>query len=43
MNVQLTPEIERIVADRVRSGLFTSESDVIREALLRSMTATRLN
>jgi antitoxin ParD1/3/4 len=31
MNVSLTPELERMVNDRVRSGLYASE--VVREAL----------
>jgi antitoxin ParD1/3/4 len=33
MNVSLTPELEQIVIKRVRSGLFASASEVIREAL----------
>ena len=33
MNVSLTPELERMVADKVRSGRYTSASEVIREAL----------
>ncbi len=33
MNVSLTPELERLVKDKVASGLYTSASEVIREAL----------
>lgn len=33
MNVSLTPELDRLVAEKVESGLYTSQSEVIREAL----------
>jgi antitoxin ParD1/3/4 len=33
MNVSLTPQLEQLVQDRVASGLYTSASEVIREAL----------
>lgn len=33
MNVSLTPELERIVKNKVDSGLYNSASEVIREAL----------
>jgi antitoxin ParD1/3/4 len=33
MNVSLTPELERLVQEKVSSGLYTSASEVIREAL----------
>lgn len=33
MNVSLTPELERIVRERVESGLYNNASEVIREAL----------
>ena len=33
MNVSLTPELERLVNDKVTSGLYTSASEVVREAL----------
>lgn len=33
MNVSLTPELERWVAEKVESGRYTSASEVIREAL----------
>lgn len=33
MNVSLTPELELLVNERVRSGLYNSASEVIRESL----------
>ena len=33
MNVSLTPELERFVQEKVRSGRYTSASEVVREAL----------
>ncbi len=33
MHVSLTPELERLVRDRVESGLYNNASEVIREAL----------
>ena len=33
MNVSLTPELETLVHDKVNSGLYTSASEVVREAL----------
>lgn len=33
MNVSLTPELESLVHDKVNSGLYTSASEVVREAL----------
>ncbi len=33
MNVSLTPELEKLVQDKVGSGRYTSASEVIREAL----------
>jgi antitoxin ParD1/3/4 len=33
MNISLTPQLEKLVQDRVKSGLYTSASEVIREAL----------
>lgn len=33
MNVSLTPELEELVAEKVRTGRYTSASEVIREAL----------
>ena len=33
MNVSLTPELEMMVQNKVRSGLYNNQSEVIREAL----------
>lgn len=33
MNVSLTPELERFVAERIASGLYRSGSEVVRAAL----------
>lgn len=33
MNVSLTPELEKLVNDKVKSGLYNSASEVIREGL----------
>ena len=33
MNVSLTPALEKLVNDRVRSGMYSSASEVVREAL----------
>jgi antitoxin ParD1/3/4 len=33
MDVTLTPELENLIQDKVASGLYTSEGEVIREAL----------
>ncbi len=33
MNVSLTPELERIISNKVDSGLYNSASEVIREGL----------
>ena len=33
MNVSLTPELERMVQDKVASGMYYSASEVIREGL----------
>jgi antitoxin ParD1/3/4 len=33
MNISLTPELERLVEKRVKSGLYASASEVIREGL----------
>jgi antitoxin ParD1/3/4 len=33
VNVSLTPELERLVQERVSSGLYNSASEVVREAL----------
>ena len=33
MNVSLTPELERLVNEKVESGLYQTASEVVREAL----------
>jgi antitoxin ParD1/3/4 len=33
MNVSLTPELERLVNDKVATGLYQTASEVVREAL----------
>lgn len=33
MNIILTPSLEKMVRDKVKSGLYTSASEVMREAL----------
>ena len=33
MNVSLTPELERLVQEKVKSGRYLSASEVVREAL----------
>ena len=33
MNISLTPELERLVADKVKSGMYQTSSEVIREGL----------
>jgi antitoxin ParD1/3/4 len=33
MTITLTPELERMIKERVQSGMYASESDVLREAL----------
>jgi antitoxin ParD1/3/4 len=33
MNISLTPELEKMVDERVKSGRYTSASEVVREAL----------
>ena len=35
MNVSLTPELERLVAEKVESGLYESPGEVVREGLRR--------
>jgi antitoxin ParD1/3/4 len=43
MNVSLTPELEKLVSDRVTSGRYASASEVIREALRLLEERDRLN
>lgn len=33
MNISLTPELERLVSDKVQSGLYQTASEVVREGL----------
>lgn len=33
MNVNLTPELEKLVQEKVASGLYNNQSEVVREAL----------
>jgi antitoxin ParD1/3/4 len=33
MNVSLTPELEKLVSEKIRSGLYQTASEVVREAL----------
>ena len=33
MNVNLTPELEKLIQDKVSSGLYNNQSEVVREAL----------
>ena len=33
MNISLTPELEKYIQEKVKSGLYTSVSEVIRESL----------
>ncbi|MBX3289542.1 MAG: type II toxin-antitoxin system ParD family antitoxin [Acidobacteria bacterium] len=33
MNISLTPELEKLVNDKVESGLYNSASEVVREGL----------
>lgn len=42
MNVNLTPQLEDLVRSKVRSGLYTSASEVVREALRLMLEQDRL-
>ena len=33
VNVNLTPELEKLIRDKVKSGLYNNQSEVVREAL----------
>lgn len=33
MNISLTPELEQLINERVKSGLYSSASEVVREGL----------
>ena len=39
MNVNLTPELDRLVKEKVKSGMYGSASEVVREALRRMLQA----
>ena len=39
MHVSLTPELERVVKEKVNSGLYNNASEVIREALRLALEA----
>lgn len=41
MNVSLTPELARLVNDRVRTGLYGTASEVVREALRQYFARSR--
>jgi antitoxin ParD1/3/4 len=41
MNVSLTPELERRVDERVETGLYTSASELVREALRLFFSSTK--
>jgi antitoxin ParD1/3/4 len=43
MQVQLTPALEKLIQDRVESGLYVDESDVVREALRRLDAQDRMD
>ncbi len=43
MNISLTPELERIVKNKVASGLYNNASEVIREALRNSLIREQEN
>jgi antitoxin ParD1/3/4 len=43
MNVSLTPELEKLVAERVASGHYASACEVVREALRLLHERDRLN
>jgi antitoxin ParD1/3/4 len=43
MNVSLTPELERVIREKVDSGLYNNASEVIREALRHSLKAEAEN
>ena len=43
MNISLTPELEKAVKAKVKSGLYNNVSEVIREALRESLRREREN
>ena len=42
MNINLTPQLEQLVREKVSSGLYNSASEVVREALRLMETQDRL-
>lgn len=43
MHISLTPELEKAVKEKVRSGLYNNASEVVREALRDSLEREREN
>jgi len=43
MNISLTPELEKLVKDKVESGLYNNASEVIRESLRQSIVREEEN
>lgn len=43
MHISLTPELERAVKEKVKSGLYNNASEVVREALRLSLKAESEN
>jgi antitoxin ParD1/3/4 len=43
MNISLTPELDKVVRDKVASGLYNNASEVIREALRQSIAREQEN
>ena len=39
MNISLTPELEQLVSDKVKTGMYQTASEVIREGSVSSMNA----
>ncbi|HSR67286.1 MAG TPA: type II toxin-antitoxin system ParD family antitoxin [Acidobacteriota bacterium] len=43
MHVSLTPELEKAVRDKVKSGMYNNASEVVREALRHLIQSEELN
>lgn len=43
MNISLTPELDRLVKEKVASGLYNNASEVVREALRQSLRTDAAN
>jgi len=39
MNVSLTEELEKVIGEKVRSGLYNNASEVVRDALRRAFAS----